>query len=124
MPYIRLSVTKKLTDDQTGALVHGLGESMRNIPGKDEKFLIVDVEDERKIFFGGAKQENMAFADIRYVSKYDFQKKQEFTKAVFETINKVLCTDMDKMCLTITEFDNWGAVGDFRDVFYTEFEGG
>jgi len=120
MPYIRLSVTQKLTAEEQQALVDGLGEAMCKIPGKDEKLLIVDVEDNRNIFFGGVKQENMAWADVRYYSKYEYHRKKEFTVAVFEAISMVLGTAKDKMCLTITEFENWGALGDFRDEYYSE----
>jgi len=120
MPYIRLSVTQKLTADEQQALVNGLGEAMSEIPGKDGSLLIVDVEDDRKIFFGGVKQESMAWADVRYYSKYEYRYKKKFTAAAFNAVSRVLGTSKDRMCLTITEYDNWGALGDFRDKYYSE----
>ena len=122
MPYIRLSVTQKLTQEKQEALVKGLGEAMKKIPGKDERLLIVDVEDGRKIFFGGAKQENMVWAEVRYYSKYEYHKKKEFTVAVFDAISEVLGTSKDKMCLTITEHSNWGALGTFNDEYYSDLK--
>ena len=120
MPYIRLSVTQKLTPGKEKELVDGLGEAMSKIPGKDGRMLIVDVEDGRTIYFGGEKQEDMVFADVRYFSNYEYHKKKEFTVAMFDAVNRIIGTRKDRMCLTITEFNNWGAVGDFRDEYYSD----
>jgi phenylpyruvate tautomerase PptA (4-oxalocrotonate tautomerase family) len=122
MPYIKLSVTQKLTQEKEKSLVDGLGIAMRRIPGKDEKLLIVDVEDGRTLYFGGEKQEDMAFADVRWFSRFEYHKKKEFTEAMFDAINQILGTSKDKMCLTITEFNNWGARGSFRDEYYEDPE--
>lgn len=120
MPYIRLSVTQKLTQEKQQELVDGLGEAMSKIPGKDGRLLIVDVEDGRTIYFGGVKQDDMVFADVHYYSKFEYHKKRDFTVAAFDAVNRIIGTQKDKMCLTITEHTNWGAVGDFRDEYYSD----
>ena len=120
MPYIRLSVTQKLTQDKKDALVNGLGEAMRKIPGKDERLLIVDVEDERTMYFGGTIQEDMVFADVRYFSNYEYHKKKEFTVAMFDAIHRIIGTSKNQMCSTLTEYNNWGALGDFRDEYFSD----
>ena len=93
---------------------------MSKIPGKDGRLLIVEVEDDRKLFFGGVKQEDMVFADVRYYSNFEYHKKKDFTVAMFEVLNKVLGTSKDKMCLTITEYNSWGALGDYKDEYYLD----
>ena len=123
MPYIRLSVTQKLTPEKQKELVDGLGEAMSKIPGKDPSLLIVDVEDGKTMFFGGVKQEDMVFADVKYYSNFGYHKKKEFTVAAFDAIHSILGTSKDKMCLTITEYNNWGALGGYRDEYYTEIMG-
>ena len=120
MPYIRLSAAQKLSKDEKEKLVSGLGEAMSKIPGKDGRLLIVEVEDDRTIYFGGEKQEEMVFADVRYYSNFEYHKKKDFTVAAFEAINSVLGTSKEKMCLTITEYNSWGALGDFRDEYYSD----
>jgi len=120
IPYIRLSVTQELAPDKEQALVDGLGEAMKKIPGKDGSLLIVDVEGNKGLYFAGERQENMVWAEIRYYSRYEYHHKKAFTVAVFESIRKVLDTRDDRMCLTITEFTNWGALGDFKDQFYSD----
>jgi len=120
MPYIRLSVTQKLTQDKQQELIDGLGEAMSKIPGKDGRLLIVDVEDGRTMYFGGERQEDMVFADVRYYSNFEYHKKKDFTVAAFDAINRILGISKDKMCLTITEYNSWGALGDLRDEYYSD----
>lgn len=120
MPYIRLSLTQKLTQEQQTALVNGLGEAMSIIPGKDGRGLIVDMDDGRTMFVGGVLQENFVFADVRYYSNFEYHIKKQFTQAVFKVFNNVLGTTHDKAFLTIDEYNNWGGYGDFKDEYFSD----
>ena len=120
MPFIRLSIAKIITDEMEQKLIDGLGEALSMIPGKDPQWTMVEVNDGLRLYFGGKKQEDMVFADVKYVGRQEFHKKRAFTRAACQAIHEILGTPIDRICLTITEFDNWGAVGDFRDQFYIE----
>jgi phenylpyruvate tautomerase PptA (4-oxalocrotonate tautomerase family) len=120
MPYIKLSISKKISPEDERKLVDGLGAALSKIPGKDPRWTMVEVNDGLKMYFGGNKQDDMVFADVKYVGKFEYHKKKEFTREAFDAINAVLGTPKDKICLTISEFENWGAVGDFRDIYYAE----
>ncbi len=118
MPYIRLSMTKKLDAETEQKLVDGLGIALSKIPGKDPCWTSVEVNDGIRMYFGGEKQDNMVFLDVRYVSKFEFHLKRAFVRAAFDTVHEILGTDKERICLNITEFSNWGAAGDFRDELY------
>ena len=120
MPYIRVSTTQKLNERQQEALVSGLGKALEVIPGKDGRGLIVDMEDGKTMYLGGTKQDNLVFADVRYYSNFEYHIKKNFTTAAFDAISKVLGTSKDRMFLTITEYNNWGGFGDFKDEYYEE----
>ncbi|NLM51825.1 MAG: hypothetical protein GX197_03245 [Firmicutes bacterium] len=120
MPYIRLSVAKKIHPDDEQKLVDGLGVALSKIPGKEPQWTMVEVSDGLKMYFGGKRQDDMVFADVKYVGRFPYQKKKEFTREAFNVINAILGTPKDKICLTITEYDNWGAVGDFHDQYYSD----
>lgn len=120
MPYIRLSITRKLTPEQQKELASGLGEAINLIPGKDGRGLIVDLEDGKTMFVGGIPQENFVFADVRYYSKFEYHIKKKFTQAVLGVFNKVLDTQPEQAFLTITEYSNWGGFGDFKDEYYED----
>lgn len=120
MPYIKLSVTKKVEPETEQILVDRLGIALSTIPGKDPQWTMVEVNDGRRIYFGGKMQEDMVFAEVKYVGNFNYTKKREFTQKACKAINEVLGTPIDKICLTISEFENWGAVGDFRDIYYSD----
>ncbi|NMA25160.1 MAG: hypothetical protein GX936_05785 [Clostridiales bacterium] len=120
MPYIKLSISKKISPDEEQKLVDGLGAALSKIPGKDPRWTMVEVNDGLRMYFGGIKQDDMVFADVKYVGKFGYHKKKEFTREAFDVINAVLGTPKDRICLTISEFNNWGAVGDFRDLYFTD----
>jgi hypothetical protein len=37
---------------------------------------MVEVNDGLKMYFGGEKQEDMVFVDVKYVSKFEYHKKR------------------------------------------------
>ena len=120
MPLVRLSITQELTAEKRKALLDGIGEAISEIPGKEGRTLIVDLEEGKTMYLGGVKQENLVFADVKYFSNFSYQKKQNFTVAAFNAINSVLGTSKDRMFLTITELNSWGGFGDFKDEFYSD----
>lgn len=120
MPYLRVSVAKKISPDAEQILVDGLGAALSKIPGKEPQWTMVEVNDGLRLYFGGERQDDMVFVDVKYVGRFPYQKKKEFTREAFNVINAVLGTPKDKICLVINEYENWGAVGDFRDIYYTE----
>ncbi len=120
MPYMRVSVAKKLTEEERVTLANDLGEALEQIPGKARYMLMADIEDGRAIYMGGVRQENFAFVDARYFSNFEYHVKKRFVQAVFAALKKTLGTRDDQMSLTISEFNSWGGFGDFNDERYQE----
>ena len=115
MPYIRLSLTQKLTREKRDELVTAIGEALSEIPGKTGADLISDIEDGRVIYKGSVQQEDMVFADVRYHGKYEYEYRSRFTAAIFDAVNRIVGTDKDRMFLNITEFSSWGGYGNLKD---------
>ena len=120
MPYIRLSIAQKLTQEKQEELVKGIGDALSIIPGKDGRGLIVDMEDGKTMYLGGVRQDDLVFVDVRYYSNFEYHIKKNFTVAVFDAINKALGTPKERMSLTITEYNNWGGFGNFKDEFFDD----
>ena len=40
--------------------------------------------------------------------------------AACKAVHEVLGTPIDRICVTISEHENWGALGDFRDIYFAE----
>jgi phenylpyruvate tautomerase PptA (4-oxalocrotonate tautomerase family) len=120
MPYFKISVTKKLTEEEREKITEGLGIALETVPGKARFMLIRDREDAKIITMGGVKQDNFVFADLHYCGKQKFSVKKKLAEAVFAVFSDVIGTKPEFASLTITEHDNWGGFGDFRDEFFSD----
>ena len=122
MPYMKVSLTHKLTDEKRTQLLIGLQNALGIIPGKAGAPLTVDLEEGKTFYTGGVKQEDFIFVDVQYFSNFTHDKKQEFTVTAFNTMHEVLGISKEKMFLLITERNTWGAHGSYLDEFFTDFE--
>ena len=120
MPYIRVSSAKKVPPEAEQALVDALGLALSNVPGKEPKWTMVEINDGRPMFFGGEKQEDMVFLATQYVGHFPFQRKRSYVQAACKAVHEVLGTPIDRICVTISEHEDWGALGDFRDIYFAE----
>jgi len=122
MPYMKVSLTHKLTDEKRALLLDGLEKALWRIPEKEGVPVIVDLEEGKTFYVRGKKMEEFVFVDTRYFSNFSYTKKQEFTVTAFDAIHEVLGTDKEKMMLLITERNTWGAHGSYLDEFFTDLE--
>lgn len=113
MPYIGISTSKKLSDEQKDALKTALGEKISVIPGKSEKALMVDIADSHTMYFAGEKRE-LAFLDVRCYGSTEFANQKAFTEAAFEVVQQTTGLPEDGIYLTYSEFANWGTKGSMK----------
>ena len=120
MPYMRVSLTKKLTEEEKHELYGKLGQALALIPGKEAFMLIADIEDGREIYCGGKKQDNFAFVDARYFSRFEFHIKKAFAQGVMAAIGEIAGTPKECISMTISEFSTWAGFGDLADEYYKD----
>ena len=112
MPYMRVSLSRKLTEEQRQSLYEKLGEALRNIPGKEPFMLIAEIEDGRQFYAFGTKQENFAFVDARYFSRVEYHAKKAFAVAVMKAIEEVAGTKSTNISMNIFELSTWAGKWD------------
>ena len=122
MPYMKVSMTHKLTDEKRTQFLSGLENALWKIPEKAGVPVIFDLEEGKTFYVRGVKQEEFIHVEVKYFSNFKHGKKEEFTVAAFDAMHDALGTDKEKMMLLITERNTWGAHGSYLDEFVTEFE--
>jgi len=120
MPYMRVSLSRKLTEEQRQILYTKLGEALRLIPGKEPGMLMAEIEDGRQFYAFGKKQENFAFVDARYFSRAEYHAKRDFAVAVMKAIEDVAGTKPECISMNIFELSTWAGFGDLNDEFYND----
>ena len=89
MPYIAVTTSKALSDEQKDELKKTIGQKISLIPGKTEAALMVDISTE-------------------------FENKKALTEALFDAVELHTGLHDDSIYLTYTEFSNWGTRGTMK----------
>ena len=111
MPFMRVSLSRKLKEEEKQELYGKLGRALAIIPGKEAFMLIADIEDGKDIYCGGKKQENFCFIDARYFSRIEYHIKKAFAQAVMAAVEEVAGTPKPCISMTITEYSTWAGFG-------------
>ena len=64
MPFINVKISEKLSDTQVDNIKSRLGEAISLIPGKSEAWLMVNIQDNCKLYFKGTNDKPTAFTDV------------------------------------------------------------
>ena len=113
MPYIAVTTSKVLSDDQKDDLKSAIGEKISLIPGKSEAQLMVDIDDSHTMYFAGEKRK-LAYIDVRCYGSTEFENKKALTEALFDAVEQHTGLHEDSIYLTYSEFSNWGTRGSMK----------
>ncbi len=113
MPYVHLSIAKKLTDDEKEAIKSSVGKLIEILPGKTESVLMVRLDDDLQMYFRGEKS-NCAYVNVCLYLMSPADKKGEFARALVRSISELAGLDINDIFLCFTEFSNWASWGDFH----------
>ncbi|MDO4271228.1 MAG: phenylpyruvate tautomerase MIF-related protein [Eubacteriales bacterium] len=113
MPYIGISTSKMLSEEQKTALKTALGQKISVIPGKGEDKLMIDISDGHAMYFAGEKRE-LAYLDVKCYGSTEFENKKAFTEAAFEAVQQATGLPQNGIYLTYSEFANWGTLGSMK----------
>jgi|AGTN01.2.fsa_nt_gi Macrophage migration inhibitory factor (MIF). len=111
MPYINVSVSRTLQPQQKEQIKARMGKLISLIPGKSESVTMVRIADGCALYMGGSALDNGAFIDIRLLGNATQQSKEALTKAMFQSMGKLLGVEPGDMYTNIIEFENWGYNG-------------
>jgi phenylpyruvate tautomerase PptA (4-oxalocrotonate tautomerase family) len=64
MPFIESKISVKATEEQNKKLKERLGQAISMIPGKSESWLMVNLQDDQKMYFRGDDSAPIAFIAV------------------------------------------------------------
>ncbi len=108
MPYIEAKLSCKLTQEKAEALKTGFGKAIECIPGKSEAWLMVNIEDEKNLYFKGNKDSDTAFISVSIFGKADADSYSALTGEICSLISNVTGISPDRTYVTYSEYDKWG----------------
>ena len=108
MPYIEAKLSCKLTDEKNECLKSGFGKAIECIPGKNESWLMVNIEDEKKMFFKGNCNGDSAYISVSIFGKSNAKAYADLTQEICELISSTTGISPDRTYVTYHELDKWG----------------
>ena len=111
MPYINTTTTKTISKEQQTALTQEFGKAIELIPGKSEEWLMLSFRDEARMAFRGDSMRDCAMLEVEIFGSATDASLGRLTKALCETVNRVLGIDTDRVYVKYEKIDTWGYDG-------------
>ena len=110
MPFINVKTNASINEEIEVKIKSQLGEAIKLV-GKSESWLMINFEDEQKMYFKGDNTSKMAFVQVDLYGSANRSSYNNMTEAVTEILNKELGIMPDKIYVKYNEIENWGYNG-------------
>ncbi len=111
MPFINTKVSVKITDQQEERLKTELGKAISLIGGKSETWLMLNFEDECKMYFRGDNESPTAFIEVKIFGVASGAEYNRLTSKITEIISDNLNIAPDRVYIAYQEIEYWGYNG-------------
>lgn len=108
MPYIQLKTTKKLSDDTCAALKAAFGKAIENFPGKTESWLMVNIEDNKKMWFRGDDSADSAMVDVELLGAVSADGSRRMTAELCKLLHEMLGVAPERVYVKYSGYEHWG----------------
>ena len=110
MPFINVKTNTSINQEDETKIKAKLGEAIK-ILGKSETWLMLNFDDNQRMYFRGDNTSKMAFVEIDLYGRASASSYNSMTEAVTEILNKELSIEPDKIYVKYGEVENWGFNG-------------
>lgn len=107
MPFINTKTNVKITDADRETLKSKFGKAIELV-GKSESWLMLNFEDDCKMYFKGESSSPIAFVDVSVFGKSTDEGCENMTKEICSVLNKVLSIPADKVYVKYSGTTQWG----------------
>ena len=111
MPFINLKTSAKISAENEAILRKEFGKIITLIPGKTEAWLMLNFEDNCRLYFKGDNSKDMAIAEVALFGKASDSQYDALTEALTNDISSVLNIDPANIYVKYEEVDHWGYNG-------------
>jgi len=108
MPYIGAKTTAKVTKEKEEILKAKFGKAIECIPGKDESWLMVNIEGDAHMWFKGDNSKPIAFVDVKIFGKAEKPAYENMTKEICKIFGEELGVPADRVYVQYNECYIWG----------------
>ena len=110
MPFINAKFSSTVSPEKETALKSALGEAI-TLLGKSERYLMVQISDNCRLYFGGENSAPIAFFDVSLLHSAPRASYEDLTAKLCEIAKDVMGVDGSNVYVKFEETENWGYNG-------------
>lgn len=107
MPFIHAKFSTPVSKEQELVLKERMGDAI-TLLNKSERYLMVEIQGERRLYFGGRNDEPIAFFDVSLLHTADRASYEKLTARLCEIALEVLSIRGENVYVKFEETENWG----------------
>ena len=115
MPFIKAKVSCPISPEQEYELKAGMGKAIELVPGKSEEYLILEFEDNCRLWLRGKNDETIAYIEAAIFGNEPHYGYDAFTAEVTNLFSTVLNIRPDHIYVKYEDIIAWGAQGMYID---------
>ena len=107
MPFIDARFSTTVSEEKELNIKKKLGEAITLI-GKSEAYLMVQIQDNCKLYFKGNNDEDSAFFEVKLLGKSTTANYEKLTAALCELASEELSIPTNRVYVKFEEIEYWG----------------
>ena len=111
MPFIRNTISKKVTKAEAVELKAALGKSISLVSGKAECYLMLSIEGGVTMAYQGDMDTPMALVEVQLLGRADPKELDDLTAAITKAYGDILAIDAARVYVNYLEYEHWGVGG-------------
>lgn len=108
MPFINAKFSNNISNEKEIDVKNRLGKAISLIPGKSEAYLMLNIEDNQRLYFKGDNSKPIAFFEVKLLGKSTRTAYEALTKELCSIANDELGISSDCVYVKFEEVENWG----------------
>lgn len=109
MPFINIKTNTSVSKDTEEKIKSRLGVIVTDLPGKSEQWLMVNIEDNERLWFRGNNEPCIVFAEVKLFGSADRAAYDKMTKDINDALDDLI--GAEEVYVKYEEVENWGYNG-------------
>lgn len=108
MPFIHTRVNRPINKETEQELTKALGQAIALIPGKSESWLMLQFEENCRLYFRGNAEDGIAFVNVKLFGASTEAAYAKLTAEITRLLARHLNISPDCIYVQYDEIDHWG----------------
>lgn len=115
MPFIKVKTSCPISKEQETEIKAGIGKAIEDVPGKSEEYLLLEFEDNCRLWLRGDNKEPIAYIETAIFGNDPHYGYNAFTEDITNLFADVLKIHPDLIYIKYEDITAWGVQGMYID---------